>query len=178
MRPNEENAPAPQASTTHPMPAAERAIDPSAAAVEAISPPDPASAGTAIQVASHLAVNPGWPNVPDLDMIAQYAAGLRVTLKLPRPTVERLQRLHEEMLLLEVDEISDWAVDAGCVVEPIEPKPAGARPAHAIGVGATVYATGEIHFSVNFQDLEHTLWLKDTVELDELLRAVAPSQSP
>lgn len=101
------------------------------------------------------------------------AEALRVCVHLDQPVVNRLFELWNALLAVEADELGDWSLPARVRVDgsPVGPAPA------LLGVGATVYASGETALAVMVEGIDLPLWVADLIDLHDLerKRPAAPS---
>ncbi|MGM9489618.1 hypothetical protein [Ideonella sp. YS5] len=94
------------------------------------------------------------------------AEALSVRVDLDQPVVNRLFELWNTLLAIEADELGDWSLPASarinhCLV--------GSTPA-LLGVGATVYASGEVAFAVMAEGIDVPLWFAYLIDLHDLER--------
>lgn len=119
------------------------------------------------RINSGLVLNPSWPSDFSEEVaegLAKLAAIVTVEFELNLEALRRLQDLWACIEAIAADEIADWALDVSCQAHT-----AGDQPAPMVlAVGATVYATGEVNFSVQLKGMETALWLGHTLELDRL----------
>lgn len=124
------------------------------------------------RITSGLVLNPSWPSDFSEEVaqgLAKLAAVVTVEFEVNLAVLRRLQDLWACIEAVAADEIADWALDVSCRAHT-----AGDQPAPMVlAVGATVYATGEVNFSVQLEGLETALWLGHTLELDRLTPAAA-----
>lgn len=94
----------------------------------------------------------------------QLAQSAQVELQLGAELVQRLFALWNGLTALEADEIGDWALGAQVHIQcaPGQPLPP------VIAVGATVYASGEVAFSLQFEGFDAPLWLDEQPDLSAL----------
>ncbi len=100
----------------------------------------------------------------DMDLMEQLSRTLKVELRLDAPLVQRLFHLWNGAIQLSVDEVGDWALDAManlvCASDIEAPELAG--------LGATVYANGDVAFFIQLLGVEAPLWFAEPLDLSRL----------
>ena len=121
----------------------------------------------AIDITSRLGLNPAWPASQSDAAHALLDLASRLTARLPidDALLTRLFELWNAAVLAEADEISDWAVSAACTVASAQDNATPTPTPTLIGCGATVYSTGEVLLSVNFEGLDTALWFVEFMDL-------------
>jgi hypothetical protein len=101
------------------------------------------------------------------------ADALAVCVDLDQLVVNRLFELWNNLLAIEADELGDWSLPARAHVNlsRVNPTPA------LLGVGATVYASGEVALALMVEGIDTPLWFADLIDLHDLERA-HPVTSP
>lgn len=102
------------------------------------------------------------------DLVASdvLADALTVLIELDQVVVNRLFELWNTLLLVEADELGDWSIPAAAHISHslISPAPS------LLGIGATVYASGEVSFAAMVEGVDVPLWFTDLVDLQDLER--------
>lgn len=141
------------------------------ATANGVSDPTAGSALATLVVTSGLALNPSWPewvaNAGPKGLL-QLCSLLSVQIQLDDSAQRRLAEMWAALESAAVDEVSDWALNVTCKVLG----PDDASKPVPIGVGATVYTTGELYLSVTFDGLDSALWLTNPVDLLPIVAAV------
>lgn len=94
----------------------------------------------------------------------QISDGVEAELTLGGPQIERLFALWNGLLQLGADEVGDWALDVPVTLASDHELPP------VIAVGAAVYASGEVAFSVSFLGFDAPMWLDDQFELNSIAK--------
>jgi hypothetical protein len=97
---------------------------------------------------------------------AALAEALTVRIDLDQAVVNRLFELWNTLLLVEADELGDWSISAQAaishsLINPIPP---------LLGVGATVYASGEAALALMVEGIDVPLWFAEQIDLHDLER--------
>lgn len=124
---------------------------------------EPAPLEKNVEIVSGLGLNPAWPasQSEGAEALSHLASCVKVRLVMDNALLARLFDLWNAAVFTKADEISDWAVSDGCTVASAQDITAPLL----IGCGATVYSTGEVLLSVNFEGLDTALWFVDFLDL-------------
>lgn len=119
-----------------------------------------------VVIHSGLMLNPAWPTYysPAAIDMAELASTLRVELILDTAAVNRLLALHDALVAIDADQIEDWNTGMNCKVTTKGP----AEAPKLVGVGAAVYADGDVFISVNLDGIGSSLWLLEPLNLNAL----------
>jgi hypothetical protein len=119
-------------------------------------------------IESGLSLNPAWPLQTSEQALTlqEFASVLKVRLVLDAPLLARLFQLLDQLALVQADEIGDWALDARCAITSTQ---VGAPPV-LLGIGATVYASGDVFVCVTLEGLDAALWLVEPLDLSNFNR--------
>jgi hypothetical protein len=116
-----------------------------------------------LQLSSHARIDASGADPAAAGALAD---ALTVRVDLDQAVVNRLFELWNTLLLIEADELGDWSISAKAAVchsliNPIPP---------LLGVGATVYANGEVALAVMVEGIDVPLWFAELIDLHELER--------
>lgn len=119
-----------------------------------------------IVIHSGLMLNPAWPTSfsPAAMDMAELASTFRVELLLDEVAINRLLALHDALVAIDADQIEDWNTGMSCIVTAKGP----AEAPKLVGVGAAVYADGDVFISVNLDGVGSSLWLLEPLNLNAI----------
>lgn len=119
-----------------------------------------------IVIHSGLMLNPAWPTSfsPAAMGMAELASTFRVELLLDEVAINRLLALHDALVAIDADQIEDWNTGMSCIVTAKGP----AEAPKLVGVGAAVYADGDVFISVNLDGVGSSLWLLEPLNLNAI----------
>lgn len=113
-----------------------------------------------------LMLNPAWPThfSPAAMDMAELASTLRAELILDGAAINRLLALHDALVAIDADQIEDWNTGMSCKVTTKGP----AEAPTLVGVGAAVYADGDVFISVSLEGIGSSLWLLEPLNLNAI----------